>query len=137
MKFRLGKPIKNAADAVPESLSGCVYHHPIGIAGKLGAKYGENLFFRQRLATSRTDKQQHVDGKPDGKFSPEKRLSFANQLHEKLVHNRVGVTCNDEQYLATSGKYRKPSSRRRKLATGIVWQSREMISNDRMMVHGL
>jgi hypothetical protein len=77
---------------VPASLPGDVYHHPIGIAGKLGAKFAKNLFFRQCLVTSRTDKQQHVDGKSDGKFSPEKRLSFANQLHEKLVHNRVGVS---------------------------------------------
>jgi hypothetical protein len=41
---------------------------------------------------SGTDKQQHLDGKFDGEFSPKKRLSFANQLHEKLVHNRVGVS---------------------------------------------
>jgi hypothetical protein len=76
---------------VPASLSGCVYHHPIGIAGKLGAKYVENLFFRQRLATSGSDKQQHIDGKHDGKFPPENRLSFEKQLDKKLVHHRVGM----------------------------------------------
>lgn len=35
---------KNAADAVPASLSGDVYHHPIGIAEKLGAKYVKIYF---------------------------------------------------------------------------------------------
>jgi hypothetical protein len=50
------------------------------------------LFFRQRLATSGSDKQQHIDGKHDGKFLPENRLSFEKQLDKKLVHHRVGVT---------------------------------------------
>jgi hypothetical protein len=77
---------------VPASLSGNVYHHPICIPGKSGAKFVKKIVFRQGLATSGTDKQQHLDGKFDGEFSPKKRLSFENQMHEKLVHNRVGVT---------------------------------------------
>ena len=37
------------------------------------------------------DKQQHFDGNSDGDFPTENRLLFADQLDEKLVHNRVGM----------------------------------------------
>jgi tRNA(adenine34) deaminase len=58
---------------------------------KSGTKLVKKLFFRQCLAKSGVDKQQHLDGKPDGEFSAENRLSFENQLDENLVHNRVGI----------------------------------------------
>jgi hypothetical protein len=83
---------KNAADAVPASLSRCVYHHPKCILEKLGAKFVKSLFFWHCLATTGLDKQQHFDGNSDGEFSCESRLFFADQPHEKLVHNRVGVS---------------------------------------------
>ena len=77
---------------MPASLSASVYHHPNGITKKSGAKFVKKLFFWHCLATSGTDKQQHLDGKFDGEFSSENRLPFAKQLDKKLVHNRVGVT---------------------------------------------
>jgi hypothetical protein len=79
--------LENPANPVPARLLGGVYHHPFCIAPKIGAENVKNIFFRQCLATAGTDKQQHIDGKPDGKFSLEKRLSFVNQLRKKLVNN--------------------------------------------------
>jgi len=64
---------------------------------KIECKFVKTLLFWQCLATAGLDKQQHFDGISDGQFAPENRLSFADQLDEKLVHNRVGVTGKDEQ----------------------------------------
>jgi len=48
--------------------------------------------------TAGFDKQQHFDGKSDGDFPPENRLSSADRLDEMLVHNRVGVTSNNRRH---------------------------------------
>jgi len=59
---------------------------------KIECKFVKKLFFWQCLATAGLDKQQHFDGKSDGDFSSENRLSFVDQLDENLVHNRVGMS---------------------------------------------
>ena len=76
---------------MPASLSGCVYRHPNCILEKSRSKFVKKLFFWHCLATSGTDKQQHLDGIFDGKHPSENSLFFANQLDKKLVHHRVGV----------------------------------------------
>ena len=95
---------------MPVSLSGCVYHHPNGVLEKSRSKFVKKSTFWHCLATSGNDKQQHPDGKSDGDFSFENRLSSKKQMDKKLVHHRVGVTGKDEQYLATSGKYKQANS---------------------------
>jgi hypothetical protein len=59
---------------------------------KIERQNRQKIIFLHCLATTGLDKQQHFNGKSDGDFSPENRLSFADQRDEKLVHNRVGVT---------------------------------------------
>lgn len=76
---------------------------PIMHSQKIERQNRQKIVFWHCLATAGFDKQQHFDGKSDGDFPRENRLSFADQLDEKLVHNRVGVTGKDEQYQATSG----------------------------------
>ena len=61
-------------------------------AGKVWCEIRPKIIFLALSGnTSGTDKRQHVDGKFDGDFSFENRLSFEKQLDKKLVHHRVGM----------------------------------------------
>jgi hypothetical protein len=77
---------------------------------KIGCQIHQKIIFGQCLATAGFDKQQHFDGKSDGDFPRENRLSFADQLDEKLVPNRVGVIGQRARRLSVARRLRHPAA---------------------------